>query len=346
MSISRILKQIPSLTTLLTLLLGIVSSLSFSAELKHEYSTENLILREHHSGIMGTDLHITVLGHSPNHLDKAINAAITELQRIENMMTDWRPSPLTDLNRASGQSAFRVPHELAVIISHGLEMGKRTNGAFDITYAGIDSYWNFQSDTTVLPDLDAVQQVLSHVDFRKVSVDMINQTVTLPLGMKIGLGGIAKGYGIDRAIAVLMDMGIKHAIVNAGGDMKILGKKFGEPWEIAIKHPRDLKRTMASLKLSNSALVTSGDYERFFEVDGRRYHHIIDPRTGFPSEGCLSATVVAPVAEFADALATAMCVLGPTKGFRIIENLDLVEAILVGMDGTVLASSGLRNTLR
>ncbi len=123
--------------------------------------------------------------------------------------------------------------------------------------------------------------------------------------------------------------------------MKILGNNFGEPWEIAIKHPRDRDRAMASLKLSNTCIVTSGDYERFFEKNGKRYHHIIDPRTGYPSEGCLSATVVAPEAEFADALATAMCVLGPERGLEIIENLDRVEAILVGMDGIVIPSSGL-----
>ena len=178
-----------------------------------------------------------------------------------------------------------------------------------------------------------------------LKIDLIETTIDLPEGIKIGLGGIAKGYGVDRAMAVLMDWGIKHTVVNAGGDMKILGLNFGKSWEVAIKHPRQQQRAMATIKVSNTCVVTSGDYERFFEVDGKRYHHIIDPRTGYPSQGCLSATIIAPDAEFADALATALCVLGPEEGLEIVESLDRVEAILVDMDGTVVPSTGLKNVV-
>jgi thiamine biosynthesis lipoprotein len=147
-------------------------------------------------------------------------------------------------------------------------------------------------------------------------------------------------------MTVLRDLGIQHAVVDAGADMKVFGRKFGEPWEIAIKHPRDRDRAMAVLRLSNSSVVTSGDYERFFELDGKRYHHIIYPRTGYPSTGCLSASVVAGNAEYGDALATAMCVLGPEKGLEFIESLKRVEAILVGLDGEVHVSTGLRGMVK
>lgn len=138
-----------------------------------------------------------------------------------------------------------------------------------------------------------------------------------------------------------MKLGIRHAFVNAGGDLKALGRKHGKLWEIAVRHPRDRENVLALLPVSNTCVVTSGDYERFFDYEGKRYHHIIDPRTGYPSEGCISATVVAPDAAFADALATALCVLGPDQGLALVERLPRVEALVVGMDGSVRATRGL-----
>ena len=149
------------------------------------------------------------------------------------------------------------------------------------------------------------------------------------------MGGIAKGYGIDRAMKVLQEQGIDHALVDAGGDIKVMGTRNGKPWEMAVKHPREEERALAALRVSNTSVATSGDYERFFEYDGKRYHHIFDPRTGHPATGGMSATVVAPNAEFADALATALCVMGPEKGLALIEQLDRVEALMFDMDGKV-----------
>ena len=188
----------------------------------------------------------------------------------------------------------------------------------------------------------ASRVALRLVNAPAVKISASDNTVALPAGMKIGLGGIAKGYGVDRAMKILMDHGIQNAIVNAGGDMKILGKEFDEPWKIGIKHPRRKGKALAIVRLTNTCLVTSGDYERFFELNEKRYHHIIDPRTGYPARGCMSASVVAPNAEYADALATSLCVLGPAKGLKLIELLPKGEAVLVGMDGEVHVSSGLR----
>lgn len=310
-----------------------------------EEGSPTLTKRERTTGVMGTELKLTVLGSEPEVLEQAIDAAIKELRRIEDLMTDWRPSELTALNEEAGKGPKEVPNELLAIIAHGIEMGKMTKGAYDLTYAGVGKLWDFKKIPPKIPTKEEVTNALIHVGFQRIKINLTASTVELPANMKIGLGGIAKGYGVDRAMTVIMRHGIKHAIVNAGGDMKILGKNSGQPWEIAIKHPRNRERAMASLKISNSCVVTSGDYERFFESDGKRYHHIIDPRTGYPSEGCLSATVVAPEAEFADALATALCVLGPKEGLKVIENLDRVEAILVGMDGKVLPSSGLKKAV-
>jgi thiamine biosynthesis lipoprotein len=166
----------------------------------------------------------------------------------------------------------------------------------------------------------------------------------MPEGFRIDLGGIAKGYGIDRAMQVMLDQRIENGLVQAGGDTKALGRKFGDPWQIAIKNPRHRGQVFAVLPVVNQCVQTSGDYERYFEIDGQRYHHIIDPRTGRPSQGCMSATVIGPEATFGDGIATAMCVLGPEAGMAIIEKLDRVEAVLVGMDGEVHLSSGLQRS--
>jgi thiamine biosynthesis lipoprotein len=302
---------------------------------------ETLLLRERELGVMGTSLEIRVLGEDADALERALDAAVAEVQRVEDLMTDWRPSELTRLNDAAGSGPHHVPAELAKMIQTALLVGELTGGAFDVTYAGVGKLWDFKSKPPVIPVADEIERALQRVGYERVHVDLEKNTVELPAGMCIGLGGIAKGYGVDRAMAILLEHGIQHAIVNAGGDLKALGMKHGEPWEIAIRHPRERERVIALLPVSNTCVVTSGDYERFFEHEGRRYHHIIDPRTGRPSTDCMSATVIAPDAALADALATALCVLGPEKGLAIVKDLPRVECLLIDMDDQVHVSQGL-----
>lgn len=301
---------------------------------------------ERRVGVMGTDLQLKALGSDEAKLQLAIAAAEHELRRIEDLMTDWRASPLTRLNDAAGRGATVVPRELAAIVQRAGEISRLTAGAFDITYAGVGRLWDFESRPASVPNDSEIAAALAFVGWDRIAVDDAAGTVTLPAGMRIGLGGIAKGYGVDRAMQVLLDHGVEHAIVNAGGDLKALGRNGAAPWEIAVKHPRDREQLVALLRVSNVAMVTSGDYERFFEHEGRRYHHILDPRTGRPGEGAMSATVLAPSAEFADALATALCVLGPGRGLPLVESLARVEAIVIDMAGDPHASSGLRSQLQ
>lgn len=294
---------------------------------------------------MGTDLVIRVYGDDPERLDRALDAAIAEIQRVEDLATDWRDSPLLRLVARAGEGPQPVEDELRALISRALRMAAITGGAFDPTFAGVGRLWRFDGGEPRVPDPKDIAATLATIDHTRVKVDDARGTVELPTGFRIGLGGIAKGYGVDRAMAVLLEHGIEHAIVNAGGDMKLLGRRGGELWEVAIKHPRDRETAMAVLHLSNVSVVTSGDYERFLEIEGRRYHHILDPRTGYPSTGCMSATVVGPSAEDCDAFATALCVLGVDDGLRLIEALPRIEAILVGLDGKVHVSSGLRDAV-
>ncbi|MCA9001158.1 MAG: FAD:protein FMN transferase [Planctomycetes bacterium] len=293
-------------------------------------------------GVMGTDLEIKVIDADEAKANKALDAAVAELQRIEDMMTTWRDSPLNDLNAKAGQGFVEVPEELAELVARSLAVAEATHGAFDPTFASVGKLWDFKAIPPKLPSDAEIAEALKNVGYKRVQVDLEGHRIALPKGTRIGLGGIAKGYGVDRAMAVLLKHGIQNGIVNAGGDLKALGTKFGEPWRIAIKHPRKGVKPVAIIPLSNVCLVTSGDYERFFMVDGKRYHHILDPRSGRPAVGCISATVLAPDAAFADALATAMVVLGPTEGLKVIEAIPRVEALLVDLDGNVFRSSGLK----
>ncbi|MFT5292135.1 MAG: thiamine biosynthesis lipoprotein [Planctomycetota bacterium] len=326
------------------LLMPVLPEAAFlQAESPHEegaLSTD--VLRVRTLAVMGTDLLLEACGPDPEALDKALDAAEKEIRRVEDLMTDWRPSPLTVLNDHAGQGPVPVVAELLDLIERGLAVGKLTGGAFDITYAGAGRLWDFKADPPVLPTEEQVKAALKNVGYGRVTVDRAAGTIELPADMRIGLGGIAKGYGVDRAMAVLLEHGIKHALVSAGGDMKVLGRKLGEPWRIAVKHPRDDERALAVLPVTNTCVMTSGDYERFFEVDGRRYHHILDPRTGYPATGCASGTIMAQDAAFADAMATALCVLGPAEGIALINRLPRVEGIAVGLDGNVLMSEGLQ----
>jgi thiamine biosynthesis lipoprotein len=298
-------------------------------------------LRRTSFGAMGTDVSIEVIGPDVAKLDQALQAAETELRRVEDVMTSWRDSPLTRLNAKAGEGPQPVSQELAELIGYGLAIGELTDGAFDITFASVGKLWDFKATPPRVPSSEEINLALVAVGFQKVRLDLDALTIALPKGTQIGLGGIAKGLGVDRAMAVLLDHGIANAVVNAGGDMKVLGTKFGEPWRIAVKHPRQKDEVIAMIPLSNTCMVTSGDYERFFEYEGVRYHHILDPRTGYPATGAMSVTVIAQNAAFADALATAFAVLGPTRSLEITEGLPQVECLIIDLEGVVSNSSGL-----
>jgi thiamine biosynthesis lipoprotein len=294
------------------------------------------------TGVMGTELVLEVWHANGEQARLALKAAEAEMRRVEDLMTDWRPSPLLELCAAAGHGPQKVDRELMDVIGLALEVAALTRGAFDPTYASVGALWDWRADPPRIPTDDALQEALGRVGWRRVKVDRPKHLVTLENGMQLGLGGIAKGYGVDRAMKVLMERGMQHALVNAGGDLKALGHKAGKGlWEIAIRHPRDSEQIIAVIPISNTCVATSGDYERFFEVEGKRYHHILDPRTGRPAEGCMSATVVAPDAALADALATSLCILPHDEGLKLVRTLPRVEALVVDMQGTVHRSPGL-----
>ncbi len=293
---------------------------------------------------MGSSLEIEVFGPDQAVCDRAIGEARAEIDRLDRMMTDWKPdSPLMEVNRAAGVRPVPVPPELFFIVERSLRVSELTVGAFDITFAGAGKLWNWRAPEPEVPAPETVKATLANVGWKDVALDFREKTIYLSRpGMRLGLGAIAPGYAGDRALEKIRALGLRDGCVNMSGDVRVIGKKGGAPWNVAITHPRKRGENLAILPVSNAAVSTSGDYERYFEKDGRRYCHIIDPRTGYPADRCQSVTIVAPTLAFADALATAVFVLGPEKGIEVVEQLEGVEALVVSADGTLSLSKGLR----
>jgi FAD:protein FMN transferase len=293
---------------------------------------------------MGSSLEIEVFGPDQTLCERAVQAARDEIDRLERMMTDWKQeSPLMDVNRAAGLAPVKVPPELFFIVERSVRMSELTGGTFDITFAGAGKLWNWRAPEPKVPDPETVKEALKNVGWKNIVLDPKERTIFLRHpGVKIGLGGIGPGYAADLAMGKIRDLGIRDACVNMSGDVMISGRKDGAPWNVAVTHPRKKGENLVILPVSNAAVSTSGDYERFFMKDGKRYSHIIDPRTGYPAAKCQSVTIIAPTTAFADAFAKGVFILGPEEGLALAEKIEGVEAIVVAADGAVTFSKGLR----
>jgi FAD:protein FMN transferase len=296
-------------------------------------------------GLMGTEIRILILHADRWAADAAIADAIAEMARLEGMMTDWRDdSQLMRINREGFLHPVPVDPELFAVIRDGIQAGYDTDGAFDITWRSAGRLWDFKAEHPRVPEAASIASAVRRVDFRQIVLDHEARTVRLSHPeVHIGLGGIAKGAIVDYAAAVLRKRGFKRFVVNAGGDIFANGRNDGgRLWWVAIRHPRHDTDNLAVLPVANLAVVTSGDYERYIMVDGVMYCHILDPRTGWPARSCQSVTVMASTTSRADALATALFVLGPERGLALAERLPQTEAMIVATDGTLHLTSGLR----
>jgi thiamine biosynthesis lipoprotein len=280
--------------------------------------------------------------------EAALEAVFEEIRRVEALMTVHRKeSPLSKVNAESGDEAVPVPEELLFLIAESKKISELTQGKFDISFGAVGRLWDFTSDRPRLPDPSELKRSLPLVDYRLIDVNFEAHTVRLSQkGMRIGLGAIAKGYAVDRAAQLLKSKGFENFIVYGGGDLLVSGNKGGRPWRVGIQNPRDRARYFAKLELERGgAVVTSGDYEKFFELGGKRYHHIIDPATGYPAAHTVSVTVVSDSAARADAFATGIFVLGPEKGMALIESEPSLEGVIVDSELNTTASSGLKDRI-
>jgi thiamine biosynthesis lipoprotein len=291
--------------------------------------------------MMGTLWTIDVVTHGRRaEARDAVDAAFRELERIEALMSEWRPeTPISQVNAAAGKQPVAVPEELRAIIRRAIAYGEKTEGAFDLTWRGMGNIWRFD-DAFRVPDKERVEQARKNVDYRAVRLE--GDTVFLErAGMAMGLGGLAKGYSVDRAARILKEKGFPDSLVAGAGDILASGTKGGEPWRLGVQDPRQERGTLlGTLPMSGRAISTSGDYERFRMVDGVRYHHIIDPRTGWPARECISVTVVAPTTEQTDALSTSIFILGPAKGLALAK-AEGVDVLIIDAQGKRHATGAL-----
>jgi thiamine biosynthesis lipoprotein len=287
---------------------------------------------------MGTAVSFAVLSDDEEGAERAISAAFDEIKRVEDLMTTWHESDITRINAAAGVAPVKVSPETLEVIEMAQKTAKMSDGVFDISFYAMHGVWKFDEDMVKkIPSAADIKKRLALVDYRKIIVDHDKSTVFLAKkGMGISLGGIAKGYAVDRAVAILRRAGFPDAIVQAGGDLMCSGSKNGAPWTTGIRDPRGPRNSVfAAMRLQNHAFSTAGDYERSFVLDGKLYHHIIDPRTGYPATASRSVTIYAPNAFVADAVDDAVFILGWEKGFEMIDKLDDVGAVVVDNQGKV-----------
>ena len=292
---------------------------------------------------MGSDFEITVVAKTQLEADKQIAIAIGEISRIEALISSWKTtSETSNINKNAGASPVKVSEELFSLIQRALQISNLTDGAFDISYASMDKLWKYDGSMTQMPSKEAIKKSVAKVGYQDIIVDPKNSTVFLKnKGMKIGFGAIGKGYAADKAKKLLISNGVSGGIINASGDINSWGSKpSGSSWQVAITNPLNKNKAFAMLPIKD-AVVTSGNYEKYVTFNSRRYSHIIDPRTGYPSQGIISVTVFAPKAELADALATSVFVMGVETGIDRINQLKAVECIIITDTGNIITSNNL-----
>ncbi len=294
------------------------------------------------ASIMGTNVSVEVWSEEASTAQQAIEAVIAELKRIDRQMSPYRPeSLLSRVNAGAYERAVPVSSEFLQVLRKALAISHLSQGAFDVTFASAGNLYDYHKK--IRPQPEQLTTAVADIDYQAIKLDDAQAQVrfTRP-GTRIDLGGIAKGYAVDRAIEILRQRGIRHAAVTAGGDTRLLGDKRGQPWWIGIRHPRRDAGWVVSLPLEQTAVSTSGDYERYFIEEGQRYHHILKPDTGQSVQSMMSVTVLAEQSMEADALSTTVFVLGVEQGLALINRLEGIDAVLIDSQGKVHYSQGLQ----
>lgn len=293
---------------------------------------------------MGCGFDITVVANNSIQANEYIDIAVAEISRIEKLISSWDKNSQTfAINKYAGIKPVKVDIELFRLIERAISISKLTDGAFDISYASMDKIWKFDGSMTTMPSKKEITASVEKVGYHNIILDKKNSTIFLNLkGMKIGFGGIGKGYAADKAKRLLISKGVPSGIINASGDMNTWGKQpNNKEWKIAITNPMNKNKVFAILPITNGAVVTSGNYEKYVNFNGKRYTHIIDPRTGYPATEIISVTVFAPKAELADALATSVFVMGKETGLDRINQLPKTECIIIDDKGKITKSKNI-----
>lgn len=295
--------------------------------------------------LMGNRFEISVVSDSEKYAVNRIEEAIEEIRRIEKLFTTFDENSQTNLiNHNAGLAAVKVDREMFELIQRSKRISDITQGAFDITYGSIDKQlWNFDKNMTALPDAVTARKLVRLINYKNVLLDEKKCTVFLKeRGMRIGFGGIGKGYAAERAKTILQQNGVKSGIVNAAGDLVVWGSQpNGKPWTIGIADPNAVRQQFSHLDITNMAVATSGNYEKFVMINGKKYSHTIDPKTGMPVRGIKSVTIICPNAEVADAMATPVMIMGIKVGLDMINQIKGIGCIIIDDNDKIYTSKNI-----
>jgi thiamine biosynthesis lipoprotein len=295
--------------------------------------------------LMGNRFEISVVADEEGWALERIQAGVEEIQRIEKLLTTYDENSETNqINRQAGIAPVPVSRETFDLIERSIRISAVTQGAFDITYGSADRrFWNFDTHMKSLPDRKTAREMVRLINYRNILLDQTHTTVFLKeKGMRIGFGGIGKGYAAEKAKALMKEMGTGSGLVNASGDLTAWGyQPDGTPWTIGISNPDDPKKVVSLLNITDMALATSGNYEKYVMIDGKKYSHTIDPRTGLPVTGIKSVTIICPNAEIADAMATPVMIMGIKAGLDMINQIHQMETIIIDDENKVYASDNI-----
>lgn len=302
------------------------------------------IVHKRKLAMLGSPFEITVVAKDTIQANEFIDLAVNEVKRIENLISDWIPTTqISEVNRNAGLKPVKVDVEVIELVTRANKISKLTNGAFDISYASMDKIWKFDGSMKAMPTPEAIKKSVEKIGYQNIIINEQDKTIFLKTkGMKLGLGGIGQGYIADKVKAVLQSKGCTSGIVNVSGDINTWGKQIdGKLWSVGIINPMNKNKVFATFPLEDSAVETSGSYEKFVIFNGIRYSHIIDPRTGYPATGIVSVSVFAKQTEIADALATGIFVLGVDVGLDLVNQLKGIECIIVDDKGKIHTSKGI-----
>lgn len=294
---------------------------------------------------MGNQFEITVVDTNETVAKEHLEAAVLEIQRIENLLTTFREESQTNqINQNAGMKPVKVDPEVFNLIERSLRISKITDGYFDISYGSIDrKFWNFDREMKELPDPEMIKEHLKLVNYHNILLNREDSTVFLKeKGMRIGFGGIGKGYAAEMGKRLLLNRGVKSGVVNASGDLTTWGNQAdGKPWTIGISDPDNARLPFSYMNIADMAVATSGNYEKFVSIGGKKYSHTINPKTGMPVTGIKSVTIICPNAEIADALATPVTIMGIEKGIGMINQIQQVECIIIDDENHIYSSKNI-----
>jgi len=309
-----------------------------------ELSSQKLIQRTEYHGRMGSNFEVTIFAPTDSLIDLGIKTALDEAARIEMIFSEFIPgTEVSNVNQNAGIKPVKVSKELFDLTQRCLKISVLTDGAFDISWLASSKLWHFDSTLTKVPSQAQIDSILPLVNYKNIELNQANQTIFLKKkGMRIGYGAVGKGYAVKKCKEKMKLVGIENAMVKAGGDLITWGKMGTVPWSIGISNPNDKKTVFSWLEIGESAVSTSGNYEHFVLIDSVRYSHIINPKTGWPSKGVKSATIICPDSELSDALSTSVFVLGVEQALGLINQLKGVNCILFDENNQIHSSNSIQ----